>query len=88
MIPADIERSMVPQEVPSVPDIVETGDDGKGEGEPEEGGHEKGVGMGQSGEEFSPHYDDMLASWADGKYYGMSLTRYKTVDAWKVELKP
>ena len=44
--------------------------------------------MGQSGEEFSPLYDNMLLSWADGKYYGMSLTSYKTVDAWKVELKP
>ncbi len=53
MIPADIERSMVPQEVASVPDVVETGDDGKGEGEPEEGGHEPGVGVGQLGEEKS-----------------------------------
>ena len=44
--------------------------------------------MGQSGEELSPLYDNMLPSWADGKYYGMSLTSYKTVDAWKVELKP
>ena len=44
---------MVPEEVASVPDVVEAGDDGKGEGEPEEGGHEPGVGAGQLGEEES-----------------------------------
>ena len=42
---------MVPEEVASVPDVLETRDDGEGEREPKEGRHEPGAGVGQLGEE-------------------------------------